>query len=191
VAVIEYVNGKTVVHTGKDLKHPVLANTTYDVSLALKATLDAVAADAAPEAGSPPFNRFAIAAGMVEAFQPDSAPALNQAFAILKSVSHGGTQWSIVYDLKNRAIHYHTRANPSPRRLSLDLFDFSCAAGKLFIDIEENANAAADFKASDYASNLNMIESVWESVDFLKALPRELRLSFAQYPAGVICGKAR
>ncbi|MCU0235572.1 MAG: linear amide C-N hydrolase [Acidobacteria bacterium] len=191
VAVIEYVNGKMVVHTGKDLKYPVLANTTYDISLAVKATLDAAAADTAPAAGSAPFNRFAIAAGMVEAFRPGSAPALDQTFAILKSVSHGGTQWSIVYDLKNRAIHYHTRTNPSLRRLSLDLFDFSCAAGKLFVDIEENANAVADFKASDYASNLKLIESVWENVNFLKALPLELRLSFAKYPAGVACDKAQ
>lgn len=188
VAVIEYINGKMVVHTGRDLKYPVLANTTYDVSLARKASL---AAAAAPAAGSAPFDRFAIAAGMVEAFKPGSGPALDQAFAILKSVSQCGTQWSIVYDLKNKAIHYHTRANDSMRHLFLDRFDFSCAAGKLFIDIEENANAAADFKASGYESNLKMIESVWENVEFLKALPPELRLSFAKYPAGVTCGKAQ
>ncbi len=191
VAVIEYVDGKMVVHTGQDLKYPVLANTTYDVSLALKASLDAAAADAAPEAGSAPFHRFAIAAGMVEAFKPGSGPALDQAFDILKSVSHGGTQWSIVYDLKNKAIHYHTRNNKSMRHLSLELFDFSCAAGKLFVDIEENADEVADFKASDYESNLKLIETVWENVEFLKALPRELRLSFAKYPAGVTCGKAQ
>ena len=53
----------------------------------------------------------------------------------------------------------------------------------MFVDIEENANAVADFKVSDYASNLNMIETVWENVDFLKALPLELRQSFANYPA--------
>ena len=182
VAAIEYVDGKMVVHTGRDLKYPVLANTTYDVSLAMKANPDAARGMDHPD-------RFAIAAGMVEAFHPRSGPAVEYAFDILKSVSQGGTQWSIVYDLKKKAVYYRTRDNSRIRRIGLDLFDFSCSAARLFVDIEENAGAAADFKIADYGSNLKLIETVWESVEFLKALPQELRISWAKYPETVTCGK--
>jgi choloylglycine hydrolase len=189
VAVIEYVNGKMVVHTGKDLKYPVLANTTYDVSLAVKKKLDAAGAKIAPEMSGSQFDRFALAAGMVEAFNPLSGPALEYAFDILNNVSQGGTQWSIVYDLKKKVIHYRTRSNKSIRHMTLNLFDFSCAAARLFVDIEENANAVADFKTCDYESNLKLIDDVWSSVEFLKPLPQEFRISWAKYPDTVICAK--
>lgn len=189
VAAIEYVDGQMVVHTGGDLKYPVLANTTYDVSLAIKAKRDAAGAKTPSGASGGYFDRFAIAAGMVEAFRPNSGPALEYAFDILKNVSQRGTQWSIVYDLKLKTIHYRTRNNNSIRRLALSFFDFSCQEARLFVDIEENANAVADFKACDYASNLKLIDDVWSSVDFLKGLPQEQRRSWAKYSDTVTCAK--
>jgi len=182
VAAIEYIDGKMVVHTGKSLKYPALANDTFDASLAAKAALDAAGGNGQPD-------RFARAAAMVEAFAPNSAPALEYAFAILKNVSQGGTQWSIVYDLKQKAISYRTRANTRIRRIAMDTFDFSCAGPGLFADIDADGCAAADFKASSYESNLRLIGEVWSSVEFLKALPQELRISWANYPATVICSK--
>jgi penicillin V acylase-like amidase (Ntn superfamily) len=182
VAAIEYINGKMVVHTGKDLKYPALANDTYGASLAMKAALDAAGGNGQPD-------RFARAAAMVEAFAPDSGPALDYAFAILKNVSQGGTQWSIVYDLKKKAVFYRTRINPRIRRIIMGMFDFSCAGAGLFADIDADDCAAADFKASSYESNLRLIEDVWSSVEFLKALPREMRIAWANYPDSVICSK--
>ncbi len=182
VAAIEYINGAMAVHTGKDLKYPALANDTYDASLAVKAALDAAGGNGQPD-------RFARAAAMVEAFKPNSGPALEYAFAVLKNVSQGGTQWSIVYDLKKKAISYRTRVNTRIRRIAMDEFDFSCTGPGLFADIDADGCAAADFKASTYTSNLQLIGDVWSSVEFLKALPQELRISWAKYPATVICSK--
>jgi penicillin V acylase-like amidase (Ntn superfamily) len=182
VAVIEYINGHMVVHAGTDLKYPVLANDTYDASLAGKAALDAAGGNGQPD-------RFARAAAMVEAFNPNSGPALEYAFAILKNVSQGGTQWSIVYDLKKRSLSYRTRANSRVRRIAMDMFDFSCAAPGLFVDIDADGCAAADFRTSSYESNLQLIGDVWDSVEFLKALPREMRTTWAKYPDSVICSK--
>ena len=189
VAAIEYISGKMVVHAGKDLKYPVLANTTYDVSLAVKTKLDAAGAKTASEVSGGHFDRFAIAAGMVEAFNPRRNAAVEYAFDILTNVSQGGTQWSIVYDLKKRILFYRTRTNTRIRRIAMDMFDFSCGAAGLFVDIEADDCAAADFKTSTYESNLKLIGDVWSSVEFLKALPQETRMSWAKYPGTVTCGK--
>jgi hypothetical protein len=59
----------------------------------------------------------------------------------------------------------------------------------LFVDIEADDCAAADFKTSTYESNLKLIGDVWSRVEFLKALPQEMRMSWAKYPGTVTCGK--
>jgi penicillin V acylase-like amidase (Ntn superfamily) len=184
VAAIEYVGGKMVVHTGPDLKYPVLANETYDVSSALKTNLAAAGGKTHPD-------RFVRAASLVEAFDRGQDQAVEYAFGILKNVSQAGTQWSIVYDLKNKAIRYRTRDTGQIRLLELSGFDFSCMPAGLLIDIEAAATAVTDFKAYDFESNLKLINDVWSQVDFLKRLPQESRISRAKYPETVTCGKMK
>ena len=67
----------------------------------------------------------------------------------------------------------------------MDMFDFSCAAPGLFVDIDADDCAAADFRTSTYESNLQLIADVWSSVEFLKALPLEMRKTRAKYPDSV------
>lgn len=190
VAAIEYVDGKTVVHKGKDLKYPVLANETYDVSSANKMNLDAVSGKTGPENTKGYSDRFAKAASMVEAFDPNSGSAVDYAFDILKNVSQDkATQWSIVYDLKKKTIYYRTRDNNNIRHIRLNLFDFSCTAAKLFVDIEENIGVVSDFKTYNYESNLQLSESVCRNVEFLKQIPQEATIIRAKYPNSVTCVK--
>jgi len=190
VATIEYVGGKMVHHTGKDLKYPVLSNDTYDVSLDYKANIDAGSAKAFSERTRSYSDRFAKAAAMIEAYGQSKAAAVDYAFAILEKVSQGGTQWSIVYDMKKGAIYYRTRHNKNIRHIALRLFDFSCASERLFADIEEDIGGLSDFKAYNYGSNLKLIESAWSAVEFLKQIPGNFRTSWAKYPDSVRCIKA-
>jgi choloylglycine hydrolase len=184
VAAIEYLDGRTVVHRGKGLPVPALANDPYDVSLESKRRADAagVATDSAGD-------RFTQAARLVAAYGKKGGPAVTYAFEVLETVTRGGTQWSIVYDIQNRAVHYRTRGNAAIRRLGLAQFDFSCSDARPFIDIEETANDAAHFRRSDSESNLRLIDAVWDGVAFLKPLPRELRLAMARHAGSVACAK--
>jgi len=101
-------------------------------------------------------------------------------------VASRGTQWSIVYDLEKLAIHFRTTANPRVRVLSVKDFDFACGARWLVGDIHKTASKA-DFLEYTAAANAAMINAVWDNVEFLKALPGELRQVFANYPESVRC----
>jgi penicillin V acylase-like amidase (Ntn superfamily) len=184
VAVIEYLDGKTVVHRGKDLAFAALANDPYDLSLATKARLDAEGV-ATADCG----DRFTQAARLAAAYGEKSGPAVDYAFNVLKTVARAGTRWSIVYDIARRTIHYRTSENPALRRLELERFDFSCAAPRLYLDIDAGANEPGAFQPSDFDSNLRLIDAVWDIVVFLKPLPREARIAWARHADSVVCAQ--
>jgi hypothetical protein len=186
IAVVEYLDGRTVVHRGKDLPFAALANDPYDEALAAKEKLDAAGVDLSAIG-----DRFTQAARLAAAYGEKSGPAVDYAFGVLRTVSRAGTRWSIVYDVAGRAIFYRTRCNEALRRLDMARFDFSCGAPRLCLDIDASANAAADFRPSDYESNLRLIDAVWESVEFLRPIPREERIARARYPESVACAKGK
>lgn len=112
-AAIEFLGGKMVVHRGAN----VLANDPYKESLAL----------AKRGAG----DRFARASGGLS-----TATTVSGAFALLDNVRQPHTQWQVVYDIRNRGIHWRTAANRKPRSLKLSAFDFSCATPVQVSDID-------------------------------------------------------
>lgn len=190
VAVIEYVGGRMVVHAGEDLRCAALANTTYDLSLEYRAKLDAAGSAPSRARTRSSLDRFATAAEMAAAYDRADGPPVEYAFSVLDSVSSHGTQWSIVYDSRDRTIHYRTRANRSIRHLAMSMFDFSCPSPRLCVDIEKDVQGRADFETYTYEDNLKLIEAVWSSVDFLRPLPQDMRLAWARYPDSVACAGA-
>lgn len=82
-------------------------------------------------------------------------------------------------DHRSKRVHV-TPENPVSRAISLAT-DFQ--------EQPQHCPAAADFRTSTYESNLKLIGDVWDSVEFLKALPEEMRISWAKYPQTVNCVK--
>ncbi|MCP4140304.1 MAG: hypothetical protein GY755_08455, partial [Chloroflexi bacterium] len=105
----------------------VLANDTYSESLELWKNND-------PDVYK---NRFIQAAERIRKFTyktPETA--VETAFDILREVTQtASTKWSIVFDIKNFAIHYRTFSNPNIRYLDTKSFDFSCKTPVQVLDI--------------------------------------------------------
>lgn len=99
-ASIEFLGGELVVHHAT-----VLANDPYETSLAEKR------------------GRFALATSALP-----GVTSVAEAFKVLDRVAQPHTQWSIVYDIPNRAITWRTAANREPRSLRFASLDFTCAA---------------------------------------------------------------
>ncbi len=188
-ATLEYVDGRTVIHTGKDLPYPVLANNSYDISLSFKSNPKPEDPKAFSDATRESSGRFVQAATGVEADKGADEGAVDRAFEILAAVTRGGTQWSIVYDLKGRTITYKTRANKSLRRIGMKDFDFACTPAWLCVDIEDNVRGRADFRPYTPEGNAKLIDNAWDSVEFLKGIPAKVRAAFAAYAATVRCAK--
>jgi choloylglycine hydrolase len=163
VAVIEFINGETVVHTAEDLAPAVLANDTYascqdglnqfigfggdrPIPDGLKPSEGTDLNQYAGFGGTKPIpegvyspNRFARAASLLASYERNPVePEVDAAFDVLQSLSFGvGTKRSIVHDLTKKKIYFRTEALPEVRHLALDQLDFSAAQPSLCVDLNQ------------------------------------------------------
>jgi penicillin V acylase-like amidase (Ntn superfamily) len=185
-ATIEYLNGKLVPHTGRDLPVPALANSTYTESLRF---LEAAGADQVP-AGRGSLERFARASALIQSYDPKGGKTpVEHAFGILDSVAQGSyTQWSIVYDLKAKRVHYRTRVNRQVRWVDLAAFDFACGTPVRTLDIDEGAgDMSRHFAPYRLETNRRLIDRSFQKTEFLATTPAAERAARAAHPDSASC----
>lgn len=165
VAAIEFLDGKLTVHRGNALPKPVLANDPY--ATALQQTS----------------GRFVRAAkGLSDAMTVDGA------FALLDDVAQSHTQWSIVYDIRNRVIHWRTAANRERRSLRVSALDFSCARPVQLLDIDRGrGDVTAQFRDYTRAANAALVRRSTRDTSFLKNTPDQEIDEAARWPERSTC----
>jgi penicillin V acylase-like amidase (Ntn superfamily)/Flp pilus assembly protein TadD len=183
-AIIEYLDGKMICHTGKKAIHQVLSNSTYDYSLNYYKTMnnETKMNIANPNGLISSADRFTKAAYMIETNKTKDVITAEYAFDILKNVSQWGTQWSVVFDLKRKVIYYKTKANSNIRQLDCNLFNYSNSSERLCCNIDADNNSVNDFKVFSTKDNYNSINSVWKTIGLLKHIPEEFKRAWAEYP---------
>lgn len=194
VATIEFLDGKMVVHRGKDLPFPVLTNSSYDQSAK-------TANEAKVLSGNTSFNfqdnslqRFTKACSMVNQFQKTDVnkPVVDFAFEVLENVAQKEfTKWSIVYDLKNKKIYFKTASYPDTKSLSFSSFDFTCASGAKVIDMNQAMKGEIDKNFEPFSEKLNrtvMYRAADESKSQIQ-ISEEARESNIAYANGITCKK--
>jgi penicillin V acylase-like amidase (Ntn superfamily) len=163
-ATIEFLNGRLVSHSGKDLPVHALTNDTYEHSI-----------EAWKEKREPYQNslaRFVRVANMLASAADNSD--VDYAFSVLQKVAQPDfTKWSIVYDRKNLRIYFETADNPKRRFIDFADFDFSCTASAKMIDVNGNLEGDLKSKFSDYTAEENraLIFTSYRKVDFLSGIP--------------------
>ena len=190
VATIEFLNGKMVVHKGKDLPHPVLTNSTYASSVS------AIAAGRSSNKATT-FNdnsiaRFAKACSMVAQYkQADiQTPLVDYSFNILTKVSSGNfTKWNIVYDISNGRIYFKTLGNKQVKSFELNSFDYACNATPMSFDINQNSGGNISKKFAAYSGDVNnkMLNKAFNESKGQVEIPDELKKGVAAAAAGVKC----
>jgi choloylglycine hydrolase len=187
VAAIEFLSGRMVVHRGEDLPYPVLTNHTYEESAAH-------ARAAGPKTGASSgssLDRFARAAGH-ERTAGNPSDAVRNAFALLDDVAQGEyTQWSIVYDLRERRVHFRTRLSREVRWLDVDDVSAGCAVVVSMIDV--NAPHSGDVSEAlspySYKTNFRLVNAAFDKTEFLRAVPPVMREVLAHYPESTVCAE--
>ena len=154
-AVIEFIDGFLVCHTGDTMPVKALTNHTYRESV--RAWQES---DIYPITNTS-LRRFSIAADRVKAFNlHDQESAIDYAFDTLEQVSgenmgRSNTFWSIVFDTENYCIYFRTKMNPHIRYIEVPQLDFSCTIPVMMLDINEDlsGNITTDFKEYSYTTN--------------------------------------
>ena len=172
VATIEFLDGHPVFRRGDSLPVPALANDTYDFSLG------------AMKRGSG--DRFArVAKGL------GTAMTIDGAFSLLDKVRQPSTQWQIVYDIKERAIHWRTAKNHENRSLQMAAFDFACGTPVKVLDIDRGrGDVASLFRDYTRAGNLALVRKSTRGTSFTRNTPDAEIEESAAWPERSRCGAA-
>ncbi|MCP4717311.1 MAG: linear amide C-N hydrolase [Deltaproteobacteria bacterium] len=177
-AAIEYLDGRPVFHTAADLPQKLLTNSPYDECLRHLNRRTMPGYDNLRS-----IERFKTAADMLKRYDPrKTTSAVDYAFSILDAVKFGdydevdgvrirsliASEWSIVYDISNRQINFHTFDDRAIRQVPLAAFDFSCSNPVKVLDIQRKLRGNVADKFIDYNAqhNRNFLEKV------AKILPR-------------------
>ena len=142
-ASIEFLNGKMVCHTGWTMPVKVLANSTYNQSIAYFRWFrfrNLFSPIPIPEDNRPSLLRFAVAGDRVKKYRPQrSGPAVDYAFQILQDVEISpndyASAWGVVYDSSNKRILFRSWNNDQIRSIDLSALDFSCTTPVKVLDV--------------------------------------------------------
>lgn len=155
-AAIEFLNGKLIVHRGAT----ALANDPYARSVASR----------------DPRDRYVRAA--------KGAATVDAAFALLDEVALSHTQWSIVYDLRHKVVHWRTARNRARRSVKLAAFDFRCSAPVRVSDVDAN-----DFRDYTRAANEALVRRSIRATSFTRHMPEAEIAAAAGWPERGICAR--
>jgi penicillin V acylase-like amidase (Ntn superfamily) len=150
-AIIELLEGETVVHSGNMLPVEALTNNTYEESLQAwhdRSLEELVGVD---ELGLSLY-RFAIAAEAVTHFEPvDSETAIAYAFDTLAQARTNWTVWSLVFDPDNLRVFFHTNLNSKLRSIDFSQLDFTCGTPVQMLDVHADLSGDISGELETYA----------------------------------------
>ena len=184
VATIEFLNGKMVVHTGNDLAFPVLTNNIYDESV--KAYKNSLAN------GNNSLERFSEACNMIQKLNAGNInkSITDYAFDILSEVAQGDfTKWSIVYDLKNKTLHFKTNRFKQVKTISFSAFDFDCNTSPKVWDMNQpgSGNINTVFETFSSAINKRIVETAAKESEREVPISQKNMERLWKYPSEIKC----
>ena len=147
VAVVECLDGRLVIRTGKDLPVAALANGPYQECLDHWTSK-------APGPADPYYsvNRFSRLAGGLAAFKGGSAgKAVEHAFGMLAGVAASNTRWSFVCDTGARVFYLKSHKNSKLRSVDLKRIDFSCDRPTAMLDAHADLEGDITGAFHDYS----------------------------------------
>ncbi|MBT2133832.1 linear amide C-N hydrolase [Croceibacterium sp. LX-88] len=167
-AIVEYIDGKQVIHHGR--QYQVMTNSpTFDDQLAINRYWETIGGTVMLPGTNRAADRFARASFYVNAIPKDEDPnrALASVFSVIRntSVPYGlttpeepnisSTRWRTVFDHKRKLYFFESALTPNTFWVDLKGIDFSEATGRVkTLDLGPNqdhtfsGNATAEFKES-------------------------------------------
>lgn len=162
-ATVEFLEGKMVVHRGKNLPLAVLANTAYATSSRL--VMDAeIGNDDGKNPQSHSFSdnsvrRFASACAMVKKYQLEQIdiPIVDYSFEILEKVNQPEfTKWSIVYDINNKTAYFKTASFTDIKQIAFTDIDLSCYSKAVAYDMNQPSSGSIGKMVAPFSDELNL-----------------------------------
>jgi penicillin V acylase-like amidase (Ntn superfamily) len=187
VATIEFLDGKMVVHRGKELPFAVLTNSTYDASIA-----QTKGSGTNREFEDNSIDRFAKACNMVQQYelQHISTPMIDYAFNILNKVSQNDwTKWSIVYDITHKTISFKSLGYGEIKTIAFSSFDFSCSSSPKMFNINQpgNGDVSKSFKNFSITESKPLLDAAISESKTEVNISQETKEAILNYSRKITC----
>ncbi len=146
MGVFEFINGKLIIYSEKDVTIPVCSNIAYNKSKkVLKEYEGFGGSKIIPQEWKSISDIIAIANSKITYCKNSPfSNSVDYGFEILAAVSsEERTQWSVVYDIKKRKIYFKSHSNKNIRTISLNDFDYSCDREIKILSIQSSNNSTS------------------------------------------------
>ena len=130
-AVIDFLDGRVVLHRGEEMPVPSLFNAPYDREIAQSRYFRGFGGQFEADLADKRVPRYVKTGVMLRAYD-GQAGALDYTFQILDRLFVSEVaDWSVVFDARRRLVHFKTSRHPAVKRFAIDDFDFSNAGPAL------------------------------------------------------------
>ena len=187
-AVIEYLDGKMVVHKGDSLTVNVLSNSVYSDAVDYLKEHKGFGGDkVVSKIRTNSLDRFVRAATMVQSYHSNpSSSYIDSGFDILDSVAQGDrTVWRIVYDVNNMRIYFRTLMNAKLQYVDMKSLDFSCDTPARVFDLNNFQSGDVTGQFKDYTAVVNR-DFIMRMVN-IYSLPEKILNALVNNQYGMSC----
>jgi hypothetical protein len=142
-AVLEFLDGHPVVHSGSSLGVPALCNRPYADEMQRYTSFSGIVGSLYRWLDAKGDQRFLVCADGLTDFDPALHPnAVDYAFDLLTRMQFEATrQWSVVYDIAGRSVAFRTVGSPGIKTLDINSLEFSKGATvRILRDIDSIAS---------------------------------------------------
>lgn len=202
-ASIEFLDGKLVVHAGDNMPVTALCNDQYLLEMKGLKEFKGFGGEKPVEMEKRYIPRFVHAAHMIKNYDPViSGNIVLYGLDILKQLERGGTQWSVICDLKNLHVYLRTSVAREIRHFSLESFDLSCNTPVKMIDIHAHLSGDITNDFVDYTPETNRkfvkmsidatsnMEQGFEKSLISQGITLEILIDrLVKYPESTVCKK--
>jgi choloylglycine hydrolase len=204
-AIIEFINGRMVVHTNENMPYMALCNDTYEKSMNdIKNYQGFGGNKIIPEKvttydESSPMNVMAIGCTKINQFyRKESNNIIQDAFDIHYAMSgpntmqdgkNVGTQYTTVFDLTNRKLYFKTLENSNIREVDLNSFEDDCSVKAKMLNILTPGMGNVTALFVDYSPEENMLVMHRALSTEANKPPQQMLDMFQQYIDSFECSK--
>ena len=184
-AVIEFVEGKSIILKNEDFEIKALSNSSYKDSIKYLNS-ENLSKDFDPYMKNS-LKRFKTAAECLKHI-PEGMSYIDYSFEILKKVSREDTTWSAVYDIKNRKVHFFTKSSTEIKSITLDKIDFGNDSDSKLLILSKDLSGDVTDRFEKYSSEINkkLVYSFFKNKEIMKIMnidiPNEMLEFLSGYP---------
>ncbi|NUN08428.1 MAG: linear amide C-N hydrolase [Ignavibacteriaceae bacterium] len=200
-AILEFIEGKLVVYTTANMPYPLISNDSYEKSLKyLEAYSGFGGEKPVPEKVFGVEEIMAIGCRGIQKFNSEKGSGvIESAFSILHDIGFNkypppdsievpenyGTQFTVVFDLKNLKVYFKTKSDFSVREIDFAYFNNDCKEGLKVLEIEETTGGKVNsrFRAYTKSGNHSFVRRMLNG----SGLPEEVITFLADYPETFKC----